>query len=433
LDESFGRGGGVRVPLSGVLATNVVATPTGRILVAGYSTDPQASRTVIACLRSNGDLETSYGSGGFVTLPTLQYDRPGSLALSPDGASLLAGAFREHAMGTVIRIDANGREVSIFEVGPPDLPGGRGRYANLELDKTVVGLDGSVLAVGRASKVDGTSDLALTRFLSNGAPDLDFGHQGTVTTALGKQRLLVSAAFLAIDGSAIVIGTLDGGKSSLAAALRYHRTGELNGQFGQGGIAVTAYGSGSGSGLAGCNCAADAVIVAGSGTRKAIAPAYAVLDSLGVENSVTDQRVSTSQAAEGHLAAAGTDAYGRIFLAGRVEDARGSGIGVVRLIRGGQIDRQFGVNGWLTIPLTGDGGAAVSLTFDSENRVVLAANDGTANGLTVLRLLNPAPSAATSLVRFKSSDELRADQQVLMTKIEHDHQMAITLNRSITL
>jgi uncharacterized delta-60 repeat protein len=97
LDTSFSGDGKKTISFGGVDTANVVLVqPNGRIVVAGstrkVSTAP--SRFCVARLRSNGTLDTAFGSGGKRVI-SFGGDSLGEsvfgAALQPDGKIVLAG------------------------------------------------------------------------------------------------------------------------------------------------------------------------------------------------------------------------------------------------------------------------------------------------------------------------------------------------------
>ncbi|HUF03247.1 MAG TPA: FG-GAP-like repeat-containing protein [Aridibacter sp.] len=95
---------------------------------------------------------------------------------------------------------------------------------------------GAIALAGRAAYVDGTSDLLLIRFLSDGTPDPGFGENGVLIVDLRKHEALRSIEVLE-DGSMLAAG---GSKDPGIAAVvvRVNLDGRLDPEFGIGGAAI---------------------------------------------------------------------------------------------------------------------------------------------------------------------------------------------------
>ena len=106
----------------------------------------------------------------------------------------------------------------------------------------VVPHQGRILAVGFVSNTDGTSDFALARYNANGSLDTTFDFDGKTTTRIaGKTTSQISAAAIDANGNTIVAGHAWANESwgdDLAIA-RYLPNGALDTTFGTNGIVLT--------------------------------------------------------------------------------------------------------------------------------------------------------------------------------------------------
>jgi len=107
--------------------------------------------------------------------------------------------------------------------------------------------DNKTVAVGNADAGNGNSEFGVTRFNINGSLDTTFGGTGTVFTSFGGNDQPVAVA-VQPDGKIVVAGTSSsttaGGGSSFAIA-RYNPDGSLDTTFGNGGMVITQFASGS--------------------------------------------------------------------------------------------------------------------------------------------------------------------------------------------
>ncbi len=96
--------------------------------------------------------------------------------------------------------------------------------------------NGKILAVGSTDKVDGTSDIALARYNTDGNLDTSFGSDGVVTTSLGQFfRSYGNNISVQSDGKILVAGTCNGN----LAVIRYNINGSLDTTFSEDGIVFT--------------------------------------------------------------------------------------------------------------------------------------------------------------------------------------------------
>ena len=106
VDTSFGSGGRVTIPFNlggdnNDAAQAVVALPDGKILVAGGAdtgttpTDSCGESAVVVRLNADGSLDTTFGQGGKVILPSpdprQRLDKITAMAVQPNGAIVVVG------------------------------------------------------------------------------------------------------------------------------------------------------------------------------------------------------------------------------------------------------------------------------------------------------------------------------------------------------
>jgi uncharacterized delta-60 repeat protein len=201
LDTSFGSGGIVANEVG--LAFDVALLGSGQILVAG------ASGIFFALWRynTNGTLDTSFGGGdGVATAAVMDASNAlaTSLAVQPDGRIVLAGGANVlvSSVGALARFDSNGSLDPTFGVGGT-------ATSNLTdtgyLDLAIQS-DGAIIAGGNSSQ-PGTQRTLLSRFNSNGSPDLSFGTSGNVVTTTFPGILqFLRALAIQSDGRVVIAG-----------------------------------------------------------------------------------------------------------------------------------------------------------------------------------------------------------------------------------
>jgi uncharacterized delta-60 repeat protein len=241
LDGSFGTGGKVLTPMtSGVAAgTDAVRQPDGRIVVLG--TTGSSSEPILALARYNpdGTLDGTFGVAGQVSLPLPTPFQGRALALQSDGRILVAG-FTGGAVGPadigVVRLLPGGAPDSSFD--------GDGfvssDFGALEFASSLAVLgDGRIVVAGHRSTP--MADLAVVRYLPNGAIDTTFGTAGITTADAGAsefgQELLVQP-----DGKLLVAGALFGSPSDDFILARFQAGGAHDTTFGTAGFLRTDFG-----------------------------------------------------------------------------------------------------------------------------------------------------------------------------------------------
>jgi uncharacterized delta-60 repeat protein len=198
----------------------------------------------------NGTLDSTFGSGGKVTLLVGTESYANAVALQPDGKIVVAGT----ANGTlpefaVARFNPNGTPDTTFG---PDHSGavltavGVGTSTG---ENNAQGLaiqpDGKIIAVGWADTNLQYISWAMVRYNADGSADGSFGSGGTVITRLaaGSDSDQAEAVALQADGKIVVTGAhnIDGAISIGLA--RYTTTGSLDTTFNGTGIVLTAIGT----------------------------------------------------------------------------------------------------------------------------------------------------------------------------------------------
>jgi uncharacterized delta-60 repeat protein len=204
LDTTFGSNGVVSVNFnSQFLPGDVIEQPDGKIVVSNAYFPFQVVR-----FNSNGTLDTSFGSGG-VTNPFAPNNNPssaGAMALQSDGKIVVVAGG-----GPVVRLNPDGSLDTSFGNGgmtmPPSVPTGWGFSAG----PVLVQPDGKILLGGTASQIAYRSEIfetVLARYDTNGNPDITFGNGGSVRVAGGSQgettmALLSNGDIITVNRAAI--------------------------------------------------------------------------------------------------------------------------------------------------------------------------------------------------------------------------------------
>lgn len=248
-DAGFGTGGMAVTDFAGLSdqAKAVFVLGDGRILVVGQAATGTLSNADqdFAAVRylSNGQLDTSFGTGGKATLNVAgRSDFVNAAALQADGSIVMVGrVFTDGGSGNsdigVARLRADGSadagfgtngvvrlDFGIGGVVPPGFDGGDWDEA---LD-VAVQPDGRIVLAGYTITA-GVFRAALVRLNATGQPDGSFGSNGLVRYAAAEK---LSGLALQADGRIVVAGLV----AQDFAIARFGASGEIDTGFGSGGL-----------------------------------------------------------------------------------------------------------------------------------------------------------------------------------------------------
>ncbi|MGQ0591609.1 MAG: hypothetical protein ACT4QB_02890 [Gammaproteobacteria bacterium] len=244
LDIGFGVGGTLRTFFGGSSegANALVIQPDGKIVAAGFSDGGSPGDLDFALARYNPDgrLDPSFSGGGFRTFFGGTSESAKALVIQPDRKLVAAGISNGGSAGdfdfAVARYNPDGNlDPSFGGGGFRTFLGGSSEGANA----LVIQSDGKLVAAGfsNAGSPD-DFDFALVRYLPNGSLDTGFGFGGTLRTFFGGDSEGANALVLQGDGKLIAAGFSNGagpGDFDFAVA-RYNLDGSLDTSFGGGGF-----------------------------------------------------------------------------------------------------------------------------------------------------------------------------------------------------
>jgi uncharacterized delta-60 repeat protein len=242
VDTTFGTSGFVSAGNAGG-ALLLALQPDGKILVVG--------NTQIARFNASGQLDTTFGSGGLAVLLAPQAS---AIALQSDGKTLIAsGAPTPPAAvlngppgaGSLARYNTNGSLDKGFGIS--------GEAASVALPSALaVQLDGKILVAGTINNkliaTGNTTGFGVVRFNSNGSIDTTFATRGGATT--GFAGLGLAGAFaIAIQSNGDIVTAGEAGNSNVSqltlsfGLARYTTAGKLDATFGSRGTVTTSFGN----------------------------------------------------------------------------------------------------------------------------------------------------------------------------------------------
>lgn len=218
LDPSFDTDGKVTTDIAAGVdqAKSVAIQPNGKIVVAGVTNNDFA----VARYNSDGSLDTSFGTGGIVTIDFAGHDdRATSVVIQPDGMIIVAGVSINGGSGdfAVARLDALGNLDTSFDTDgkvTTDFGGGDDRANSAALQP-----DGKIVLAGFAGIAGGT-DFAVARYNTDGSLDPNFDADGRVTTDfVGSTVAFTNSSATALADSATTISTIPVNRSVFIADL----------------------------------------------------------------------------------------------------------------------------------------------------------------------------------------------------------------------
>ena len=211
LDKTFGTGGEVITPFSGGVASGgtLLVQPNGKLLLVG-ETHPSSQTWVPAMARynSDGSLDTSFGTGGLLS-SSVTVNGYVKAALYPPGtanagefAVLAKTPYPSNGNVEIARFRTNGTLDTTFGSGGT-VTGPPGENPN-----AVIAPDGKlVVSFSFTTSMYDRPQFGVARFNSDGSPDNTFGTNGYVRSPLGGYvSSTPSAVALQSDGEIVAAG-----------------------------------------------------------------------------------------------------------------------------------------------------------------------------------------------------------------------------------
>ncbi|MCC6422872.1 MAG: hypothetical protein IT447_05285 [Phycisphaerales bacterium] len=261
LDTNFGTGGKVVVNfLQQDNATGVVMQGD-KILVVGTVSSGGAGSTQLAIVRlnSNGSVDTTYGTNGMISSAAL----PAATGAVLDGSQrLLVTATGEDF--TLMRFTSTGQQDGSFGTGgvaTVDFAG------NTDTARALV-LQGDKIVVAGDTQLSGPLNTAvgLARFNSNGTIDSTFGSGGTTTLDFTSSLDQARSVALTGDGKIVTAGFTGGVGAGNFAVARFNGNGTVDTTWGNAGKITTDFSTGGDNAAAVALQSTGKIVAAGLAT-----------------------------------------------------------------------------------------------------------------------------------------------------------------------
>lgn len=251
IDNSFDTDGSVVTLIEDNSKASAVAIQSdGKIIAAGFNTSGPIGSFTLVRYKSNGSLDSSFGSNGIVTtLVGTGSSGILSLGVQSDGKIVAAG----YAMvGTyndfaVARYNSNGSLDNTFSsdgITTIDF----GAKSDIAYGMKIQ-TDNKIVVCGYA-KMSAENDFAVARLLSDGNLDNSFDTDGKLTTKItGSFDEYASCVDIDADNK-IIVGGYTNNSFFDYVVVRYNSDGSVDNSFDLDGIAVVDYGTGTDIGQA---------------------------------------------------------------------------------------------------------------------------------------------------------------------------------------
>lgn len=317
-------------------AFDVAIDSSGRIVVAGSSTNGSQTDFAIARLLADGTLDSSFDTDGLATTDFAGgADVANGVAITPGDGIVAAGsaftgvgsdfALARYSSTGVLdpALDGDGKVTTDF-VGADDAA------AAIEVDA-----QGKYVVGGSAYNGTNKDEFALARYDTAGALDPSFDADGKVVTTgndLGRDLAIDGSGRIVLAGSAFTGTTLD------FSIMRFNPDGSRDATFGKRGRVITPIGTGSDAAEAVAIDAEGTIVAAGSakfGEDRDFAlarytPAGALLSVFGSAGTVTTN-LGTSDSGRD----VAFDADGNVALAGYATVGTNADFSVLRYLGAG--------------------------------------------------------------------------------------------------
>jgi uncharacterized delta-60 repeat protein len=329
LDPSFGTGGIATTSLGGSddQAMDAADDRNGGFVAVGRTDAAGLTNTdfALAGYTANGQPNPAFPPGGFVRTDVAgRGDGANAVAVQADGKIVAAGFAQTSPINfdfALVRYNADGtldRSFGGDGIVTTDL-GDENDTAN----GIAIQSDGKIVAVGVSGE-----NVALARYLPNGAPDLTFGGTGTVVSDLGFDDVANGVAITS-GGTILIAGTRLGPHVNLDPFVAsYGPNGRLNLGFGDFGIADTDLSGGDDFGD-------DLVLDSGGGIVLVGTASSPTVTDMALVRYRLDGSLDTSLTTDFHGAgdfghAVAVDPLGGVVAAGTIANGAENEVGVIR-------------------------------------------------------------------------------------------------------
>lgn len=250
LDPNFSDGDGLQAnDISGPTmdtALDVVVQSDGKTIVLGNKISFGGAEQLLARYNVDGTPDTTFGNAGMLTesytVAGVSF-QPVAVAVAADGSILVGGYYSAgNAQFSVRRYSSLGvRDLTFAGSGQALFDFGVDEQESPS--EMLLQPDGKIVVAGIMSDAMGWNRrIAVARFNADGSVDTDFGTAGGVAVAIGDNDYF-NAVARQDDGQLVLLGSTYDGNNSDLQLHRLAADGTLDTSFGIGGVVITDLGS----------------------------------------------------------------------------------------------------------------------------------------------------------------------------------------------
>ena len=236
-DTTFDGDGKVSTGVNGLAlkARSVELQTDGKIVVAGYTSETTANNAVIVRYNADGSLDNTFDSDG-IAIQTIAANQTIILSTKvQSNGKILIGGYSSETSGdfdfTLARFNSDGSFDPTFDAdGIVKTPIGNGNDRGWSIN---IQKDGKIVLTGYAAI--SSSDVALTRYNTDGSLDSTFDDDGIVAFEFGNSSDEATTVAIQADGKIVVGGMIYCCSRDFTLA-RYNPDGTLDNSFGTAGI-----------------------------------------------------------------------------------------------------------------------------------------------------------------------------------------------------
>ena len=377
LDPTFGNAGVTVTAVGNAddFARAIAVQDDDRIVVAGTCNTGNDDFCVVR-YRLDGTLDPSFGGTGKVTAAIRTgIDQASSVALDGDGNVVVAGFSRSGSKDefAIARFLPNGTLDASLD-GDGKLTTAIGTLAD---QARAVAIDGNDrIVVAGYTLTASNRDLALARYLGNGALDTSFSSDGKVTLPVGTGDDEAAAIAIQPDGKIVVAGYAADGSQHDVLIARFLDNGNLDPGFGGGtGTVRVAFGTGQAFGNAVALQSDGKILVAGYARVGTVFHFAAVrVDELGTLDPQLDGdgRLSAVIGTTSQASAVAIDPTGRFVVSGFARFSSNDDMALARYDGTGALDTNFGSGGIVTLPIGSGPDVANAVAVQADKKILIA-------------------------------------------------------------
>jgi uncharacterized delta-60 repeat protein len=369
-----------------------------------------------------GDLDTTFSANGIVTADFGGYEAAMGIVVQSNGRIVVTGNTDDGSIALIRYLADGTKDESYGHQGKVRTPFGLGSLS-VESGASAIQADNKVVVVGSQNLQTATScDFVVLRYTKQGALDHAFGHEGKVVTNFSGCDVANDVA-IQPDGKIVAAGAqiTDGGNEANFEVSRYLSNGDLDPKFDGDGKRVIDFGGYDfPEGLA-LQPDGKIVLVGSSGDLDILVARLRPRGTLDTSFGGGDGYATLNLGGADYAFDVAVQPDGKIVVAG----SSGRGLTVVRFLSDGTLDGDFGPNGIVFVPISGEFVHAQAVTLQADGKIVTG-GDVSDTELLVVRFLDDGARDST----FGTNGVVRTD---LGEAVEMGYAMAIQPDGAILL